>query len=57
MSGVGVKGKKVATWAAILFVLFFVIEQPNASAGMVRNAVGGLGQAADKLAEFVKSLT
>lgn len=58
VSGVlGVKGKKFLTWAAILFVLFFVINQPAASAGMVKNALGGLGDAATKLAEFVKSLT
>jgi hypothetical protein len=51
-----VKYKKQLTLIAIAFVLFFIVQQPDSSAGLVKDALGGLGHAADKLAVFVKSL-
>ncbi len=50
------KYKKQLTLLAIAFVLFFVVNQPTESAGLVKDALGGVGHAADKLAVFVKSL-
>lgn len=50
------KYKKQITLLAIAFVIFFLIQQPTASADLVKNALGGVGDAANKLAEFVRSL-
>ena len=50
------KYKKQLTLVAIAFVIFFLINQPTASADLVKNAMAGIGNAADKLAEFVRSL-
>ncbi|HSV66068.1 MAG TPA: hypothetical protein VLJ59_09225 [Mycobacteriales bacterium] len=49
--------KRVAILAGIAFLIFFVVNQPAASADLVKNALSGVGTAADKLALFVKSLT
>lgn len=48
--------KKLGIVAGVLFVIFFVMQQPTESAGLVRDALGGVGHLADKLAVFVKSL-
>ncbi|WP_166509540.1 hypothetical protein [Blastococcus sp. TF02-8] len=48
--------KKVLTWVVVAFVLFYVIQQPEASAQLVRNAGEALGSAASSLSEFVGSL-
>ncbi|WP_199580345.1 hypothetical protein [Blastococcus sp. TBT05-19] len=48
--------KKVLTWLVVAFVLFYVIQQPEASAALVRNAGEALGSAASSLSEFVGSL-
>lgn len=48
--------KKVLTWLGIAFVVFFVLQQPDSASGMVRNAISGVGDAADRLAQFVSSL-
>ena len=48
--------KKVLTWLVVAFVLFYVIQQPEASAQLVRNAGEALGSAASSLSEFVGSL-
>jgi hypothetical protein len=48
--------KKLGIFLGAAFVLFYVISQPTDSAGLVRSALGGIGDAADKLAIFVKSL-
>jgi len=48
--------KKLGILLGVAFVLFFVIQQPADSAGLVKDALGGIGHAADKLAIFVKSL-
>lgn len=49
--------KKVVTWLIVAFVVFYVIQAPEASAQIVRNAGHALGNAASSLASFVKSLT
>jgi hypothetical protein len=53
---VAVNLKKVVTWLIVAFVLFDVIQAPEQSAVLVRNAGTALGDAASSLANFVKSL-
>ena len=48
--------KKVLTWLVVAFVLFYVIQQPDASADLVRNAGQALGNAATSLSKFVGNL-
>jgi hypothetical protein len=48
--------KKVLTWLALAFVIFYVIKAPETSAGFVRSAGHALGDAASSLAAFVGSL-
>jgi hypothetical protein len=50
------KYRRQLTLVAIAFVIFFLINQPTASADLVKNAMSGLGDAAHKLAEFVSQL-
>jgi hypothetical protein len=53
---VAVSLKKVVTWLVVAFVVFYVIQAPEASAQIVRNAGHALGDAASSLAAFVGSL-
>jgi large-conductance mechanosensitive channel len=53
---VAVKLKKVVTWLVVAFVVFYVIQAPEASAQLVRNAGQALGNAASSFATFVGSL-
>ena len=55
-SEVAVNLKKVVTWLVVAFVVFYVIQAPEASAQIVRNAGTALGDAASSLAAFVGSL-
>ena len=48
--------KKVLTWLALAFVIFYVIKAPETSADIVRSAGQALGEAASSLAAFVGSL-
>ncbi len=48
--------KKILTWAGIAFVAFYLLSSPQDSADLVKGAVGNLGTAADKMAQFVQSL-
>ncbi len=48
--------KKVVTWLIVAFIVFYVIQAPEASALIVRNAGHALGDAASSLAAFVGSL-
>ena len=54
--GGGVNLKKVITWLAVAFVIFYVIQAPEQSAQIVKNAGETLGDAASSLGEFVGSL-
>jgi hypothetical protein len=53
---VAVNLKKVVTWLVVAFVLFYVIQAPEQSAQLVRNAGNALGDAASSIAQFVGSL-
>ena len=48
--------KKVVTWLVVAFAVFYVIQAPEQSAQLVRNAGTALGGAASSLAAFVGSL-
>ena len=48
--------KKVLTWLALAFVVFYVIQRPEDAAGIVRSAGSALGDAASSLSAFVGSL-
>ncbi len=48
--------KKVLTWLLIAFVVWYVIQDPEGSAEIVRNAGTALGDAATSLSQFVGSL-
>ncbi|MGY1769588.1 hypothetical protein [Blastococcus sp. SYSU D00813] len=48
--------KKVITWLAVAFVIFYVIQAPEKSAQIVKSAGETLGDAASSLGEFVGSL-
>ena len=49
--------KKVLTWLVVAFVVWYVIQAPESSAEIVRNAGEALGDAASSLAAFVTSLS
>ncbi|MEV4673236.1 MULTISPECIES: hypothetical protein [Actinomadura] len=48
--------KKYMTWAAVAFVAFYVIQQPDGAAQTVETAANGLASAAGSLATFVNAL-
>jgi hypothetical protein len=48
--------KKLLTWVAVAFVIFYVIQRPDDAAGIVRSAGAALGDAAESLSTFVGSL-
>ena len=48
--------KKVVTWLVVAFIVFYVIQAPEQSAQMVKNAGQALGNAASSFADFVGSL-
>jgi hypothetical protein len=49
--------KKYFTWAAVAFVAFYVIRQPDGAARSVQNAAVGIASAAGSFATFVTELT
>jgi hypothetical protein len=53
---VAVNLKKVVTWLVIAFVVWYVIQAPEQSAQIVKNAGEALGNAATSFANFVGSL-
>lgn len=48
--------KKVVAWLIVAFVVFYVIQAPEESAQIVKNAGQALGDAASSLSAFVGSL-
>ena len=48
--------KKVVAWLVVAFVVFYVIQAPEAAAQIVRNIGTALGNAASSLAAFIGSL-
>jgi hypothetical protein len=48
--------KKVLTWVAIAFAVFYVLSQPTDAAAAVESAGNGLRTAADAIATFFNAL-
>lgn len=48
--------KKVLTWAAIAFAVFYLVSQPVAAASAVHSAGQGLQQIANQLVQFFTHL-
>ena len=48
--------KKHLTWAAVAFVAFYVVKQPDAAARSLNDVAGGLASVAGSLATFVTTL-
>ncbi len=48
--------KKILTWLVVAFVVFYIIQAPEASAALVRSAGTALGDAAQSFAAFIGSL-
>ena len=51
-----VVAKKVLTWVAIAFALFYVLSAPDDAANAVKSAGNGLRNAADAIAAFFNAL-
>lgn len=48
--------KKIGIFLGVAFVLVFLVSQPEESAGLVRDSLDGVRDAAIKLATFLNSL-
>jgi len=48
--------KKLLTWAAILFVAFYLLTQPGSSGHLLSSGFHGLHSAGSSLARFVQSI-
>jgi hypothetical protein len=48
--------KKIGIYLAIAYVLFYVVADPVAAAGLVRDALNGVGDAAGRVAEFFRAI-
>ncbi|HLZ39096.1 MAG TPA: hypothetical protein VKP64_15415 [Mycobacteriales bacterium] len=55
MGSVGM-AKKLLTWVANAFAIYYVLAFPNDAAKVVRSAALGLEAAAHRLSDFVTSL-
>jgi hypothetical protein len=48
--------KKVVTWLVVAFVIFYIIQQPEDAANIVRSMGAALSNAAASMTAFVGSL-
>ncbi len=48
--------KRLAPWAAIVFVAFYLVTEPVGAANFVRSVLNGLASAGDALAQFLNTL-
>ncbi len=48
--------KKILTWLVVAFVVFYIIQAPEASAELVKSAGTALGDAAQSLSAFIGNL-
>ena len=49
--------KKLLTWAAIIFVVFYLVTQPASAGHLITSGFHGLHSAGSSLARFVNSLS
>jgi hypothetical protein len=48
--------KKYLKMATIAFIAWYVISRPDGAASLVNSGLGGLGNAADSLAQFMSAI-
>ena len=48
--------KKVLSWLAVIFVVFYLLTQPGSAGHLLTSGFHGLHSAGDSLARFVGSL-
>jgi hypothetical protein len=48
--------KKVITWGIVIFIVYYLISDPNGASGVVHSALNGLRNAGNSLAQFVTNL-
>jgi hypothetical protein len=48
--------KKIVTWALVVFVVFYLLTDPNGAAHFVSNVLDGLKSAGRSLSTFVSKL-
>jgi hypothetical protein len=48
--------KKIITWAIVIFIVFYLLTQPNGAAHVISNLLNLLKSAGNSLATFVNSL-
>jgi hypothetical protein len=48
--------KKVVTWALVVFVVFYLLTDPNGAAAFVSHVLNGLKSAGHSLSTFVSKL-
>jgi hypothetical protein len=56
MVGAPMNVKKVATYVAVAFVIFYLFTQPTAAAAAVRGMFSGITTGAERLSTFFTSL-
>lgn len=49
--------KKVLTWGALIFVVFYLITEPTSSGHIINSAFNGLRDVGNSLASFVHSIS
>ena len=48
--------KKIVTWALVLFVVYYLVSNPDGAANIVHHAFNGLREAGASMSRFVSSL-
>lgn len=48
--------KKILTWVAVIFVVFYLITEPTSAGHLISSAFSGVKAAGASLATFVNSL-
>lgn len=48
--------KRIVAWLVLLFIIFFIVTQPETAASLVRSVFNGIVDAASALADFFRSL-
>lgn len=48
--------KRIGIFLGVAFVLFFLASQPTETHELLKQTIGGVGDVAQKLAEFVRRL-
>jgi len=48
--------KKVLTWAIVIFIIYYLVNDPHGASGAVQSALRGLRSAGHSLSTFVSNL-